>query len=96
MKGEMRTIARDPQYGTIFLPLIECSALDKPIRCCLMLFAVRCAMTDGRIRRIQPRSKVVSQLDLCKVISATVIHAVETSESNERLCPSIAVSASEK
>jgi hypothetical protein len=67
---EERTIAMDPQQGTILLPVSKCPALDKP-RCGSSMLSFACDIViDGWIRSREPFSKQFQQFDPWKYVSA--------------------------
>jgi hypothetical protein len=58
----VRTIATDPQQGTILLPILECFALGKPGSGSIVLTIICDVMIYGRIWSSKPSSKRLSGL----------------------------------
>jgi hypothetical protein len=71
----MRTIATDPQQGTIFLPILECVALGKPGGSSIVLTITCDVMIYGRIRSSKPRPKLLSGLVPWGSVSASVVES---------------------
>jgi hypothetical protein len=73
-KQEKLTIATDPQQRTILLPVTECTTLDKPVRGSIVMGVTCSIVIDGRIRRSEPCSKILSRLVPWEHVSATTIN----------------------
>jgi hypothetical protein len=62
----MRTIATDPQQGTICFPIFERVALSKPGGGSIVLTIICDVMIYGRIRSSKPSAKLLSGLVPCR------------------------------
>ena len=65
---EQPTLSVYPQEGVGRFPLIEYTALKKPLSCIVMTSFACDVMIDGWIRRREPSEKTISELIPCESV----------------------------